>query len=311
MIMIEESLNIAIENNATDIHLCPTATDFLVQYRISGKITQLHANHVSKNALNRLKMLSNLDLSETRRAQEGQFSFTHHKEDFFIRISIINTKLGEKVALRILPTGFKHSLGSINLPKSIHENLIQSLLKPKGIIFVCGATGAGKTTTLYSCLEYLNNGERTIFTIEDPVEFTIKEFYQCELNPQIDITPQYILKSLLRQDPDVIFIGELRDKETAELALMAAHTGHLVLTTIHTNSALELFYRLQNWNIDMFTLVSALNFVIHQKMTYQEGHRRPHFSGIAPNWGNNLPDDYFSLINNKSIWEVFNDDGNA
>ncbi|WP_240009675.1 GspE/PulE family protein [Marinomonas algicola] len=307
MIMIEESLNIAIANNATDIHLCPTSTNFLVKYRVAGKVAVLHKEQVSKNALNRLKMLSNLDLSETRRAQEGQFSFMFEQSEYFIRISIINTKLGEKIALRILPSGFNHSLQSINLPPHIQKKLMQSLEKPKGIIFVCGATGAGKTTTLYSCLEHLNNGEKTIFTIEDPVEFTIKDFYQCELNSQIHITPQYILKSLLRQDPDVIFIGELRDKETADLALMAAHTGHLVLTTIHTNSALELFYRLQGWNIDMFTLVSSLNFVIHQKMTYQNNRRVPYFTGIAPSWGNNLPKDYQSLINDVANWDHYDE----
>ncbi|MFT2111603.1 GspE/PulE family protein [Marinomonas sp. 2405UD68-3] len=308
MMIIEESINIAIKNGATDIHLCPTPSDYQAKYRVAGKITVLHDDLVPKNAVNRLKILSNLDLSETRRTQEGQFSYTFKQEQFFIRISIVNTKLGEKVSLRILPTEFKYSLENIKLPPSLYKNLVTALEKPKGIIFVCGATGAGKTTTLYSCLEYLNNGEKTIFTIEDPVEFNIDAFYQCELNTHINITPQYLLKSLLRQDPDIIFIGELRDKETAELALTAAHTGHLVLTTIHTNSALELFYRLQSWDIDMFTLASSLNFVMHQRMIFKDNKRTPKFTGITPSWNKKLPENYHALINNERYWMVHDED---
>ncbi len=305
--IIEESINTAILHGATDIHLCPTSSDYKAQYRIAGKITCLHEERIPNNSINRVKILSNLDISETRRVQEGQFSYTYKKEQFFIRVSIVNTRLGEKVALRILPTEFNYSLEKIKLPHPLYLSLTEALKKPKGIIFVCGATGAGKTTTLYSCLEYLNNGERSIFTIEDPIEFNINEFYQCELNPHINITPQYLLKSLLRQDPDIIFIGELRDKATAELALTAAHTGHLVLTTIHTNSALELFYRLQSWDIDIFTLASALNFVLHQRMTFHDNIRSPTFSAVVPSWGKKPPQNYHSLINDTNNWVIHDD----
>lgn len=300
--MIEESIKLGIQHKATDIHICPSKLGYLVKFRINGQLTELHQDSLQNSTVNRLKMLANLDLSETRRCQEGQFSFQIEDQLFFIRISIINTKQGEKVALRILPSSFKHSIDTLNLPSNIHSALRSSLKQTNGIIIVCGATGAGKTTTLYACLQQLNTGKKSIFTIEDPIEFTIKDFYQCEPNHAIDLTPQALLKGFLRQDPDIIFIGELRDKETAQLALTAALTGHLVLTTLHSNSAYDVIQRLQSWEVDCFAFVSSVRMLLHQTMLYSTHDRQPRFSALLPNWKHTIPSNYTSLLNRSEYW---------
>ena len=302
---LEEILKQGILQKATDIHLCPKHNQTQVLFRVAGKLTQFTQQSTANNLINRLKMLSELDLSETRRCQEGQFEIRLFDAKFFIRTSIVNTSLGEKAALRILPEKFDFTLETLHIPSEIKQPLYQALNKCHGLVIVCGATGAGKTTTLYSCLEHINTGDKSIFTIEDPIEFNIDDFFQCEPNKAINLDSATLLKGFLRQDPDVIFVGELRDAQTANLAITAALTGHLVLTTLHSNSALDAIHRLRSWQVDFFSLASSLNFVLHQKMLYEDGQRTPWFSSICPAWTHTLPSNYDVLFQDYSQWHLW------
>jgi len=314
---LEEILLNAIQSNATDIHIEQTKEHIQVSLRHLGQVSPLTKLDASNTLINRVKMRSNLDLSETRRTQEGQFTFSHQQLDTFVRVSIIATVKGEKVALRLLPEKRRFDLGKIGMQPSLLKSLKHSLDMGNGLILACGATGAGKSTTLYSCLNYLSKrGNKTLFTIEDPVEHEIPNVYQCEPNPNIGQHPTTLLKSLLRQDPDVIMVGEIRDAETANLALTAALTGHLVLATLHTNSALDAVYRCHNWNVDFFSFVSSVRLIIHQNMSYQKDRQHALFTAIAPTWQDTLPPDYQTLVSSPKFWCVYNksnihSDGNA
>ncbi|SBS34550.1 Putative type II secretion system protein E [Marinomonas spartinae] len=304
---LEEILLRATQSNATDIHIEQTKEHIQVSLRHLGQVSPLTKLDASNTLINRVKMRSNLDLSETRRNQEGQFTFSHQQQDTFVRVSIIATVKGEKVAMRLLPEKCRFDLDRIGMPPLLLKALKYALDMGSGLILACGATGAGKSTTLYSCLNYLNKkGNKTLFTIEDPVEYEIPNVYQCEPNPSIGQHPTTILKSLLRQDPDVIMIGEIRDSETANLALSAALTGHLVLATLHTNSALDAVYRCHNWNVDFFSFVSSVRLIIHQNMNYQKDSQHARFTALAPRWQGTLPLDYQTLLSSPKLWCAYN-----
>lgn len=301
--IIEEILQQAIDHKATDIHLCPLVNGYKVLIRVTGKLQQLSIENNSSNLLNRLKIMADLDLSETRRSQEGQLQIQIHNHLYFIRISIVSTKKGEKVALRLLKQKNAFTLSELALPLSLQSAVYKTIHESHGLMLVCGATGAGKTTTLYACLDALNNGEKAIFTIEDPIEYEVEDFFQCEPTPAINLTASQLLKTFLRQDPDIILVGELRDAETAQLAVTAALTGHMVFATLHSNSAIDAIHRLHSWNIDFFALCSALKMILHQKMLLNDNQLKPIFSGIMPAWSiKNKPLDYNQLIQNLSLW---------
>lgn len=309
---LEEILSTSIRSHATDVHIEQNDNGINVLQRHLGRISLLTHLDASNSIINRVKMRANLDLSETRRTQEGQFSFTDNQQDTFIRVSIIPTVKGEKVALRLLPEKIRFDITNIGMPAPLLKALIQALNKGSGLILVCGATGAGKSTTLYSCLDYLNKQqEKTIFTIEDPVEHEIPHIFQCEPNLALGMDSARLLKSFLRQDPDIIMVGEIRDAQTANLALNAALTGHLVLATLHTNSALDAIHRCHNWNVDFFSLVSSLNLIIHQTMTYQENSQCALFTGLTPTWTETLPLDYKALISTPRLWSAFHSSENT
>lgn len=303
--MLEEILKQADQMQATDIHFCPALNNYKVLFRIAGKLN-VFTQQTSGNLINRLKMMADLDLSESRRTQEGQFQSQINNKQYFIRISIVATQKGEKVALRLLHQQQTRTLNTLNLPQDLATTINQALLLDSGLFLVCGATGAGKTTTLYACLDALNNGEKAIFTIEDPVEYEVDGYFQCEPQLAINITPCHLLKSFMRQDPDIILIGELRDAETAQLAIAAALTGHLVFATLHSNSAVDAIHRMQSWEVDFFALSSVISLILHQKMQFRDTKAQPIFCGIKPNWStDSRPSSYQELTQNPSFWHFY------
>ncbi len=303
--MLEEILKHADQMQATDIHFCPEANSYKVLFRIAGKLN-LFIQQTSANLINRLKMMADLDLSESRRTQEGQFQSQINNKQYFIRVSIVATQRGEKVALRLLQQQKTRTLNTLNLPADLAEIINKALILDSGLFLVCGATGAGKTTTLYACLDALNNGEKAIFTIEDPVEYEVEDYFQCEPQLAINITPCKLLKSFMRQDPDIILIGELRDAETAQLAIAAALTGHLVFATLHSNSAIDAIHRMQSWQVDFFALSSVISLVLHQKMHFREAKAEPIFCGIKPSWDtDSRPSSYQDLTQNQTFWHFY------
>ena len=302
---LEEIISNAISNQATDIHIEHTRLGIKVYQRCFGSLSKIADLAQATSLINRIKMRANLDLSETRRTQEGQFLFEEKNRSTFVRVSIIATVKGEKVALRLLPEKNRLALDDIGIQAPLLAALSSTLSKASGLILVCGATGAGKSTTLYSCLDVLNTGNKTIFTIEDPVEYEISGLFQCEPNSTIGLDSAALLKSFLRQDPDVIMVGEVRDAVTANLAVNAALTGHLVLATLHTNSALDAMHRCHGWQVDFFSLVSSLKLIIHQSMHYQASSQQPVFNGLRPLWDESLPRDYDALISSPALWEAF------
>lgn len=259
----------AIEGHASDIHIEPTEKDVRVRYRIDGKLhtslvlpLKVHAAIVS-----RVKILSNLKIDESRLPQDGRFSATIENKSYDFRVSTMPTTFGEKAALRILDksTGAP-SFNDLGLWEPIQQVYKENLAAPHGIILISGPTGAGKSTTLFTSLTELNHPDRNIVTLEDPVEYEIEGINQTQIHPDIGLTFADGLRSLLRQDPDIIMVGEIRDKETAELAVHASLTGHLVLSTIHTNNALGTIPRLIDMDIDPFLLSASLRLLAAQRL---------------------------------------------
>jgi len=302
---LEEILSNAVSSHATDVHIEHSDLAIKIYQRSYGLLQKIADLPKSSNLINRIKMRSNLDLSETRRTQEGQFLFEERDRKTFIRVSIVATVKGEKVAMRLLPEKSRLALNEIGIQAPLLAILDSTLHCSSGLILVCGATGAGKSTTLYSCLDALNNGKKTIFTIEDPVEYEIPGLFQCEPNHAIGLDSAALLKSFLRQDPDIIMVGEVRDAITANLAVNAALTGHLVLATLHTNSALDAMHRCHGWQVAFFSLVSSLKLIIHQSMLYKASSQQPIFNGLQPLWKDSLPRDYETLISIPTLWQAF------
>ncbi|TDO96851.1 GspE/PulE family protein [Marinomonas balearica] len=296
--LLSESLNL----RATDIHLHSCLNGMTIQRRIAGKLSSTHYKQNSSNLINRIKVLANLETSETKKTQEGQFLFYSDGEQVPVRVSIIATTKGEKAALRLLPNKSLRPIPKLGMDSSQQHSLLNAIKKLSGLCLVCGATGAGKTTTLYSCLAQLNNGERSIFTIEDPAEYPVEGAFQCEPNVKIGQGAQSILRSFLRQDPDVIMIGELRDTESASLAVSAALTGHLVLATVHANSAIDVIHRFKHWGVDYFSFASALNIIVHQRMTYINELPVPRFNLLSPSWST-MPSGYEAMHTHNNIWQ--------
>ena len=302
---LEEIIVTAVSQHASDIHIEHSKHATIIYQRCYGVLQKVAELPQDSSLINRIKMRSNLDLSETRRTQEGQFLFEEKHRSTFIRVSIIATVKGEKVAMRLLPEKSRLALNDIGIQTALLNTLNSTLGYSSGLVLVCGATGAGKSTSLYSCLDALNTGNKTIFTIEDPVEYEIPGLFQCEPNTAIGLDSAALLKSFLRQDPDVIMVGEVRDAVTANLAVNAALTGHLVLATLHTNSALDAVHRCHGWQVDFFSLVSSLKLIIHQSMLYKSSFQQPIFNGLQPLWGEVLPKDYDTLISTPSLWKAF------
>ena len=259
----------AIKFKATDIHIEPRHADTMIRYRVDGIMREiLHASKRSHfSVVARIKIISNMDISIRRKPQDGRTRIKFGNKEYDLRISTIPTSYGEKVTIRILnPDGADLHIDDLCLPEKDLEVFKAQVHRPQGIILVTGPTGSGKSTTLYACLNELNSPEVNIITVEDPVEYDILGVNQVQINVKAGITFASGLRSILRQDPDIVMVGEIRDKETASIAFQASQTGHLVLTTLHTNDAPSAVVRLVDMGIEPYVISAGLNCVLGQRL---------------------------------------------
>ncbi|MDI3472021.1 MAG: type pilus assembly protein PilB [Thermotogaceae bacterium] len=259
----------AIRDQASDIHIEPADKSVTVRYRIDGilrKVTS-YPKHSHNAVVSRIKILSNLDISERRIPQDGKFFVKFEEEQYDLRVSTMPTIYGEKVVMRILRvSASQKKIEDLGFTDYNRKRLMYLLDHPYGIILVTGPTGSGKSTTLVAILNELKDVTKNIITIEDPVEYSIEGVNQSQANPDIGLTFARMLRSVLRQDPDIIMVGEIRDKETAQLAIEASMTGHLVFSTLHTNNAPSAVSRLVNLGIDPYLITTSLIGVIAQRL---------------------------------------------
>jgi type IV pilus assembly protein PilB len=267
--IVDTLLRHAIVQGASDIHIEPMETEVLVRYRIDGILHDAMTlpRTAAAGIVARIKVLSNLKLDEKRLPQDGRFKMETEADRVSFRVSILPTFFGEKTVMRLLrETGEGFTLDALGLHGENMERIHHALSQTTGIILVSGPTGSGKTTTLYTMLDILNQPDVNISTVEDPIEYQMKRVNQTQVSPQIGFTFASGLRSLVRQDPDIIMVGEIRDSETASLAINAALTGHLVLSTIHTNSAAGAIPRLIDMGVEPFLLASTIRIIIGQRL---------------------------------------------
>ena len=259
----------AMKEAASDIHLEPGDGALRTRLRVDGLLhevagppTQLHAAVVT-----RIKVLANLDVAEKRKPQDGRFRLRLEGKDIDLRVSTVPTQFGEKVVMRLLDrSAAVVSLDQLGCPPQTLERLSALIRRPHGILLVTGPTGSGKTTTLYAILSVLNSIEKNILTVEDPIEYQLAGINQVQVNPKADITFASALRAFLRQDPDIIMVGEIRDRETADVSIQAALTGHLVLATLHTNDAPGALARLMDMGIEPFLIGSSVVGILAQRL---------------------------------------------
>jgi len=262
---IDELIQQAIQEKASDIHLEPSEQELRVRFRIDGllqlskRIAQTHKNTL----INRLKIMANLDISEQRLPQDGQISIN---DQISCRLSTCPTIQGEKIVLRLLKKSKTPNLQELGLNDLQYQQFLTAIEQPQGLILVTGPTGSGKTITLYSAISHLNNIHKNICTVEDPVEIPLDGVNQIAIKPKIGLDFAHILRTLLRQDPDIMMIGEIRDGESAKIAIRAAQTGHLVLATLHANSAQETITRLKYMGISADLIAYSLNLILAQRL---------------------------------------------
>ena len=267
--IVDTIIKHAILERASDIHIEPMENEVLIRYRIDGILREvMHLpKEITSGIVARIKVLSNLKLDEHRLPQDGRFKIESEDYRYSIRVSILPVFNGEKIVMRLLPeTARAFTLESLGLRGEPLEKVYGNLRKPTGMILVVGPTGCGKTTTLYSMLEILNTPAVNISTIEDPVEYLMPRINQTQVNPKIGLTFASGLRSLVRQDPDIVMVGEIRDNETASLAINAALTGHLVLSTLHTINASGSIPRLIDMKAEPFLISSTLNCLLAQRL---------------------------------------------
>ncbi|MEA4900442.1 GspE/PulE family protein [Desulfitobacterium sp.] len=259
----------AVNNLASDIHIEPMEEELRVRFRIDGVLREIMRTHINMAGpvISRVKIMADLNIAERRLPQDGRISYLVGNKPIDLRVSTIPTMYGEKVVLRILDKASvvlgEEALGLQGKDIEMFENFIH---KPYGIVLVTGPTGSGKTTTLYTMLNILNTPEKNIVTLEDPVEYNFQGINQMQVNPKAGLTFASGLRSILRQDPDIIMVGEMRDSETTEIAVRSALTGHLVLSTIHTNDAASAITRLVDMEIEPFLLSASLLGIISQRL---------------------------------------------
>ena len=259
----------AKEIGSSDIHFEIFEKQARVRLRIDGKLMERYVISLEEypKIINRIKIMASLDISEKRLPQDGRINLTTETEDFDIRVSSLPTLHGEKLVLRILSKNNVHvSLDNLGFTEQELNTYITAVQKPNGIVLISGPTGSGKTTTLYATLKLLNKENTNILTIEDPIEYTLEGVNQVQLKQNIGLDFASTLRTFLRQDPDIIMVGEIRDVDTANMAIRASLTGHLVLSTIHTNSAWATVSRLIDMNIPSFLIASTLNVSVAQRL---------------------------------------------
>ncbi len=259
----------SIDSGASDIHFEPAEHEVRCRARIDGALVDRHRlpRDYAAELLSRLKIMARLDIAEKRRLQDGRIRFEHGGRVVDIRVSVIPTDFGEKAVLRLLDKQtLRLDLATLGFAPGQQTTFVQQIEAPNGIVLVTGPTGSGKTTTLYAALNHLRSPEVNICTVEDPIEYNLHGITQTQIRPDIDVTFAGMLRSLLRQDPDIIMVGEIRDRETLDIAIRAAMTGHLVLSTLHTNSALATVARLLDMGAEPFLLASSLRLVVAQRL---------------------------------------------
>jgi type IV pilus assembly protein PilB len=254
---------------ASDIHFDPTDDGIVVRYRIDGVLNNFYflPMEIKQNITTRIKIMAGMNITETRLPQDGAIKDKMNGKDLDMRVSSLPTKRGEKIVIRIMD--YSMSLKGIEylcFSETNYNKVLKMLNFPNGIILVTGATGTGKSTTLYSFLQKLNTEGSNLITVEDPIEMDIKGVNQVQVNSDIGLDFATVLRSILRQDPNIIMIGEIRDSETAKIAVRASITGHLVLSTIHTNNSLNTIERLLDMDVERYLLASALTGIVSQKL---------------------------------------------
>lgn len=301
--IVNEIITDAVKRKASDIHFDPTEEELHVRIRIDGQLIKYATvpENVKKNLITRIKIISGMNITESRLPQDGAIKNTFDGKEIDMRVSSLPCLYGEKIVIRILDyTMSNEGLETIGLSKTNLEKVNKMINEPNGIILVTGATGTGKSTTVYSILQKLNTVNRNIITVEDPVEMDVEGINQVQVISDIGLTFSNVLRSILRQDPDIIMIGEIRDDETARIAVRASITGHLVLSTIHTNNSLNTIERLLDMDVERYLLGSALTGIISQRLA-----RR-----LCPKCKKNVPvtpyqKEIFKKILNVDINEIY------
>ena len=259
----------AISDRASDIHIEPAERDLRVRYRIDGVLLDAHHSpkHIQNGVISRLKIMADMNIAERRVPQDGRMTVNHQGRRIDLRVATMPTVWGEKVVLRILDNSATHlGLADLGFSEGNFERFHESYSKPYGMILATGPTGSGKSTTLYATLNQLNKPEVNVITVEDPVEYRLAGINQVQTNTKAGLTFASALRAILRSDPDIVLIGEIRDHETAQIAVEAALTGHLVLSTLHTNDAPSAVTRLVEMGIEPFLVGSALDAVVAQRL---------------------------------------------
>lgn len=267
--LVSYIINEAAKRRASDIHIEPLSNRIRIRFRIDGVCQEIHS--ITKSALDamisRIKILSKMDITEKRKPQDGRITFDINDKPLDIRVNIIPTSCGESVVMRLLTKESSlMKLKSMGFAEHDYNNIIRMLKKPNGIILVTGPTGSGKSTTLYAALNEVNSIDKKIITVEDPIEYTLPGANQCEVKESIGLTFPSVLRTILRQDPNIVVVGEIRDVETAEIAVAAALTGHLVISTLHTNDAPATVTRLTDMGVNPFLISSAIQAILAQRL---------------------------------------------
>ncbi|QOC23835.1 type II/IV secretion system protein [Wenzhouxiangella sp. AB-CW3] len=267
--LLQSMFEDAVQIGASDIHIEPDENVLRIRQRVDGELQEqiIEGRRVASALVTRLKLMASLNISEKRLPQDGRFSVRVKERNIDVRLSTMPIQYGESMVMRLLDqSAGLLELGKLGIPDHIMERVKRLISRPSGMVLVTGPTGSGKTTTLYAALNYINKARTKIITVEDPVEYRLPRINQVQVNPKIDLDFARVLRTALRQDPDVIMVGEMRDRETAEIGLRAAMTGHLVLSTLHTNSAPATVMRLLDMGAQGFMVAAALDGVIAQRL---------------------------------------------
>jgi len=267
--IVNRMITRAVEQNASDIHVEPFEQGLQIRYRIDGLLQngERVAREQHAALISRLKIMANLNIAERRLPQDGRIKLAVRGRDIDLRIATMPIMLGEAAVLRILDRGtVELDFEALGFSEDMLAFYRNAITRPNGIVLVTGPTGSGKTTTLYTSLDEINSTDRKILTVEDPIEYQLAGVNQVQVKPQIGLTFAHVLRAMLRHDPDVIMVGEIRDLETAEIAIQAALTGHLVFSTLHTNSAAGTLTRLMDMGVETYLLASTLNAVVAQRL---------------------------------------------
>jgi type II secretory ATPase GspE/PulE/Tfp pilus assembly ATPase PilB-like protein len=266
--LVNDLIGRAVNAGASDIHLNPQPRDVMVRFRVDGVLRDQTPidKRLQNAAAARVKVMAQLDIAEKRMPQDGSFVVYIGGNAVDVRAAILPTKHGEQVVLRVLQRETKLELPQLGMSPEMENVFMRAIEQPHGAVISCGPTGSGKTTTLYAALDRLNDGLRAIATIEDPVEYQLPGVMQTEVHTKINLTFSRGLRTILRADPEVILVGEIRDEETAKIAIQAAMTGHLVLTTLHTNDAASAIARMRTLGVDPDLLAGSINCIVSQRL---------------------------------------------